>query len=149
PFLVSLLLLAVSLWVRLKLKESPVFQAMKEAGTTARNPFRESSRGRHQVKMILVALFGLAAGLTVIWYTAQFQALYFLQNALRIDDTAARLMVGVAAFFSLFWFVLFGWLSDKIGRKTPIVIGYGLTIILLFPLFHWMAGAAHHRVGTV
>ena len=148
PFLVSLLLLVVSLWVRLKLKESPVFQAMKEAGTTARNPFRESFRGRYQVKMILVALFGLAAGLTVIWYTAQFQALYFLQNALRIDDTAARLMVGVAAFFSLFWFVLFGWLSDKIGRKTPIVIGYGLTIILLFPLFHWMAGAANPELAT-
>ena len=147
PFLVSLLLLAVSLWVRLKLKESPVFQAMKEAGATARNPFRESFRGRYQVKMILVALFGVAAGLTVIWYTAQFQALYFLQNALRIDDTAARLMVGVAAFFSLFWFVLFGWLSDKIGRKTPIVIGYGLTIILLFPLFHWMAGAANPELA--
>ena len=77
---------AVSLWVRLKLKESPVFQAMKEAGKTARNPLRESFRGRHQLKMILVALFGIAAGLTVIWYTAQFQALYFLQNALRIDD---------------------------------------------------------------
>jgi len=148
PFLVSLLLLAVSLWVRLKLKESPVFQAMKEAGETARNPFRESFRGRYQVKMILVALFGIAAGLTVIWYTAQFQALYFLQNALRIDDTAARLMVGVAAFFSLFWFILFGWLSDKIGRKTPIVIGYGLTIILLFPLFHWMAGAANPELAT-
>ena len=148
PFLVSLLLLGVSLWVRLKLKESPVFQAMKEAGATARNPFRESFRGRYQVKMILVALFGIAAGLTVIWYTAQFQALYFLQNALRIDDTAARLMVGVAAFFSLFWFVLFGWLSDKIGRKTPIVIGYGLTIILLFPLFHWMAGAANPELAT-
>ena len=148
PFLVSLLLLAVSLWVRLKLKESPVFRAMKRAGTTARNPLRDSFRGRHQLKMILVALFGLAAGLTVIWYTAQFQALYFLQKTLRIDDTAARAIVGVAAMFSLFWFILFGWLSDRIGRKTPIVTGYVLTILLMFPLFHWMASAANPELSA-
>ena len=87
--------------MRLKLKESPVFQAMKEAGKTARNPLQgELHAAGSSSKMILVALFGIAAGLTVIWYTAQFQALYFLQNALRIDDTAARLMIGVAALFS-------------------------------------------------
>lgn len=148
PFLVSILLLAVSLWVRLKLKESPVFQAMKEAGTTARNPIAESFRGRRQVKMVLVALFGVAAGLTVIWYTAQFQALYFLQNALRIDDTAARAMIGAAAFVSMFWFILFGWLSDRVGRKPLIVTGYALTIVLLFPLFHWMAGAANPELSA-
>src|SRR3954463_15330275 len=121
PFLFSVLLLAVSLWVRLKLKESPVFQAMKEAGTTARSPLRESFRGWQRTKLILVALFGVAAGLTVIWYTAQFQALYFLQNSLRVEDTSARIMIGVAAAFSMLWFVLFGWLSDKVGRKKPIV----------------------------
>jgi len=148
PFLVSLLLLAVSLWVRLMLKESPVFQAMKRAGTTARNPLRDSFRGRYQLRMIFVALFGIAAGLTVIWYTAQFQALYFLQNALRIDDSAARVMVGVAALFSMFWFVLFGWLSDRIGRKKPIVLGYVLTILLMFPLFHWMASAANPELSA-
>ncbi len=147
PFLFSVVLLAVSLWVRLKLKESPVFQAMKEAGETARNPLRESFKGKRQLKMIMVALFGIAAGLTVIWYTAQFQALYFLQNALRIDDTAARAMIAVAATFSMFWFILFGWLSDKIGRKTPIVTGYVLTILLLFPLFHWMASAANPELA--
>ena len=147
PFLVSILLLVVSLWVRLKLKESPVFQAMKEAGTTARHPLRESFRTWHQVKLILVALFGIAAGLTVIWYTAQFQALYFLQSTLRIDDTAARLMIGVAAMISVFWFILFGWLSDRIGRKAPIVTGYMLTIVLMFPLFHWMASAANPELA--
>ena len=148
PFLISLVLLAISLWVRLKLKESPVFQAMKEAGKTSRNPLRDSFRGARQVKLIFVALFGIAAGLTVIWYTAQFQALYFLQNALRIDDTAARMMVGIAAMFSMFWFVLFGWLSDKIGRKTPIVVGYVLTIVLMFPLFHLMASAANPELSA-
>jgi MFS family permease len=148
PFLFSVLLLAVSLWVRLKLKESPVFQAMKDAGETARHPLRESFRTWHRVKMILVVLFGIAAGLTVIWYTAQFQGLYFLQNSLRIDDTAAALMVGISAFFATFSFILFGWLSDKIGRKPPIVLGYVLTLILLFPLFHWMASAANPELAS-
>jgi len=148
PFLFSLVLLAVSLWVRLKLKESPVFQAMKEAGTTAHNPVKESFDSWPKIRLILVALFGIAAGLTVIWYTAQFQALYFLQNALRIEDNAARLMIGVGAMFSLFWFILFGWLSDKVGRKKPIVIGYALTILLMFPLFHWMASAANPELAA-
>jgi MFS family permease len=134
--------------VRLKLKESPVFQAMKEAGTTARHPLRESFRGWHRVKMILVVLFGVAGGLTVIWYTAQFQGLYFLQNSLRIEDNTARLLVGIAAFFATFSFILFGWLSDKIGRKPPIVAGYALTIILMFPLFHWMASAANPELAS-
>ena len=147
PFLFSVVLLAVSLWVRLKLKESPVFQAMKEAGTTARHPLRESFSTWHRVKMILVVLFGIAGGLTVIWYTAQFQGLYFLQNSLRIEDNRARLLVGVAAFFATFAFILFGWLSDKIGRKPPIVFGYMLTIILMFPLFHWMASAANPELA--
>jgi MFS family permease len=148
PFLFSVVLLAVSLWVRLKLKESPVFQAMKEAGTTARHPLRESFRTWHRVKMILVVLFGIAGGLTVIWYTAQFQGLYFLQNSLRIEDNTARLLVGIAAFFATFSFLLFGWLSDKIGRKPPIVFGYVLTIILMFPLFHWMAAAANPELAA-
>lgn len=148
PFLFSLLLLAVSLWVRLKLKESPIFQAMKVAGTTARNPIRESFNTWSNNKMVLVALFGIAAGLTVIWYTAQFQALYFLQNSLRIEDNLARLLVGIAAAFSLFWFLLFGWLSDKIGRKKPIVVGYALTLVLMFPLFHWMANAANPQLAV-
>jgi MFS family permease len=148
PFLFSVILLAVSLWVRLKLKESPVFKAMKDAGKTAGNPLAESFRGWQRTKLILVALFGVSAGLTVIWYTAQFQALYFLQNALRIEDNSARIMIGVAAACSMFWFVLFGWLSDRIGRKPPIVFGYALTLILLFPLFHWMASAANPELAV-
>jgi MFS family permease len=121
---------------------------MTEAATTARNPLRDSVPGRHPRKMILIPLFFISAGLTVIWYTAQFQALYFLQNALRIDDTAARIMIGVAAACSMFWFILFGWLSDRIGRRPPIVIGYALTLILLFPLFHWMASAANPELSV-
>jgi MFS family permease len=148
PFVFSILLLAVSLWVRLKLKESPVFQAMKDSGELARNPLGETFATWRNIKLVLVALFGVAAGLTVIWYTAQFQAMYFLQNALRMEDSAARAIIGAAALFSMFWFILFGWLSDKIGRKKPIVAGYALTLLLMFPLFHWMASAANPALSA-
>jgi MFS family permease len=143
PFLFSLVLLGISLWIRLKLKESPVFKAMKEAGHVARNPLRESFDSWPKIRMVLVALFGVAAGLTVVWYTAQFQALYFLQNSLRLEDGAARLVIGVGALFSLGWFILFGWLSDKLGRRPIILAGYVLTIALMFPIFHWMGNAAN------
>lgn len=143
PFLFSLVLLGISLWIRLKLKESPVFKAMKEAGQVARNPLRESFDSWPKIRMVLVALFGVAAGLTVVWYTAQFQALYFLQNSLRLEDDAARLVIGVGALFSLGWFILFGRLSDKLGRRPIILAGYVLTIALMFPIFHWMGNAAN------
>ncbi|WP_374650013.1 MFS transporter [Rhizorhabdus sp.] len=143
PFLFSLVLLGISLWIRLKLKESPVFKAMKEAGQVARNPLRESFDSWPKIRMVLVALFGVAAGLTVVWYTAQFQALYFLQNSLRLEDDAARLVIGVGALFSLGWFILFGWLSDRLGRRRIILTGYVLTIALMFPIFHWMGNAAN------
>ncbi|NIJ08012.1 MFS family permease [Sphingomonas vulcanisoli] len=143
PFLFSLVLLAFSLWIRLKLNESPVFRAMREEGALARNPLRESFDTPAKVGRILAVLFGVAAGLTVIWYTAQFQALYFLQNGLRIDDMPARLIIGAAAVVSFGWFILFGWLSDRIGRKKSIVAGYALTLVLLFPLFHWLAAVGN------
>ena len=89
--------------------------------------------------MLLVAMFGGAAGMTVIWYTAQFQSLYFTQNSLRIDETPARLIAGGSAMCSIVFFVFFGWLSDKVGRKRLMLTGYALTILLIFPLFHFMA----------
>lgn len=143
PFIFSLLLLAISLWIRMKLSESPVFQAMKDAGEIAHNPLAESFNSWAKVKRILAAMIGIAAGLTVIWYTAQFQAMYFIQNALRVDDTLARLIVGLGAIFSLGWFILFGWWSDKVGRRTPMIIGYVATILFMFPLFHALAGLAN------
>jgi len=146
PFIFSLLLLAVSLWMRLKLSESPVFKAMKEAGTTSPNPLKESFTYPGNIKRILVALFGIAAGLTVIWYTAMFSVLYFLQNTMKVEETVAQTLVGIGAGAGLFWFVLFGWLSDKVGRKKPIVIGYALTLLLLFPLFKLMGGAANPQL---
>jgi MFS family permease len=143
PFLFSLVLLGVSLWVRLLLHESPVFRAMQEEGTVAKNPLRESFDSWVKWRHVLVALFGVAAGLTVTYYTAQFQSLYFVQNAMRIDDTPARLIVGSTAAISLFWYVFFGWLSDKIGRKPPILIGNLLAVLIMFPLFHWVAASGN------
>jgi len=139
PFLFSVLLLAVSLWMRFQLSESPVFQAVRAAGGTERNPVLASFRYPGNVRRMLVALFGIAAGLTVIWYTAMFTVLSFLTQTMRVDETAAQLMTGAGALMGLGWFLLFGHLSDRVGRKTPIVIGYALTLVLLFPIF-WGLG---------
>ncbi len=143
PFLFSILLLAISLWMRVKLSESPVFAAMRAAGETARNPLKESFTYPGNVRRMIVALFGIAAGLTVIWYTAMFTVLSFLQTTMRVEETTAQLIVGAGALMGLGWFVLFGRLSDRVGRKPPIVIGYFLTLILLFPIFWTIGGAAN------
>ena len=140
PFVLSLALLAISLWMRLKLSESPVFQAMKEQGELSGNPFVESFTYPGNKQRIFIALFGIAAGLTVIWYTAMFSGLSFLKSAMRLDDTAAEIIVGLGAGVGCVFFILFGHLSDRIGRKKPIVIGYALTLLLLFPIF-WAIGA--------
>jgi MFS family permease len=141
PFLFSILLLAVSLWMRLKLSESPVFRAMKEAGTTSANPFKENFTYPGNLKRLFVALFGIAAGLTVIWYTAMFSVLAFLQGPMRVDQTTAQLIAAAGACFGLVFYIATGALSDRIGRKKPIVVGYALTLLLLFPLF-WLIGHA-------
>lgn len=141
PFLISIALLAISLWMRLKLSESPVFKAMQEQGELAGNPFVESFTYPGNKRRILVALFGIAAGLTVIWYTAMFSALSFLKGAMRIEDTPAEIIVGLGAAIGMVFFIIFGKLSDRVGRKKPIVWGYFLTLVLLFPIF-WMIGNA-------
>lgn len=141
PFLFSVALLAVSLWMRLKLSESPVFIRMREEGERAKNPLVESFTYPGNIRRMLVALFGIAAGLTVIWYTAMFTVLSFLQTTMRVEETSAQLLTGAGALMGVVWFVFFGKLSDRIGRKKPIVIGYGLTLVFLFPIF-WLIGAA-------
>jgi MFS family permease len=148
PFLLSILLLAISLWMRLKLAESPVFEAMKQEGRTARNPFLESFTYPGNKKRILVALFGVACGLTIIFYTALFSTLSFLKGPMRVDDTAAELIVGIASLIAVPSFVYFGWLSDRVGRRKPIVWGYALTIVLLFPLFWGIAELANPRLAA-
>ncbi|MFM2256756.1 MAG: hypothetical protein RIQ28_603 [Pseudomonadota bacterium] len=143
PFLISVLLLAISLWIRLQLSESPVFKAMKEAGTTSKNPFVESFQYPGNIKRILVALFGVAAGLTVIYYTSQFGTLYFLTGTARVPETDALGYMAVGALLAAPLYVAAGWLSDHYGRKKMLLIGYALTMLLTFPLFHAMADAAN------
>jgi len=130
------------------LHESPVFRAMQKEGTLARNPLHESVDSWPKWRKLLIVLFGITAGLTVIFYTAHFQSLYFIQNAVRIDDTPARLIVGFSALLSIGWYILFGWLSDKIGRKPPIIAGYVLMLVLAFPLFHLMSSAGNPELSA-
>jgi MFS family permease len=148
PFLLSILLLAVSLWMRLKLSESPVFTAMKEEGRTSANPFRESFTYPGNKKRIFIALFGVACGLTIIFYTALFSTLSFLKGPMRVDDTTAELIVGTASLLSVGFFVYFGWLSDRVGRKKPIVLGYMACLALLFPLFWGIAELANPALAA-
>lgn len=140
PFLLSIILLIISLWMRFKLSESPVFQAMKEAGETAKNPFTESFRYPGNKKRIFVALFGITGVLTTIWYTAFFSSLSFLRRDMRVDELTVELTLFAAGLISMSFYVIVGKWSDRVGRKKPIVIGALLSLLLLFPLF-WSMGS--------
>jgi MFS family permease len=140
PFLLSLILLAISLWMRLKLSESPVFQAMKAAGETSGNPFIESFTYPGNPKRIFVALFGITGILTTIWYTAFFSGMSFLRGPMHVDDRTVEWVLLVSGLIVMSFYVIVGKWSDRIGRKKPIIIGAALTLALLFPLF-WAMGS--------
>ncbi|MGN6500914.1 MAG: MFS transporter, partial [Tsuneonella sp.] len=140
PFILSLALLGVSLWMRLKLSESPVFRAMKAAGETAGNPFVESFTYPGNKKRIFVALFGITGTLTTIWYTAFFSGLSFLRGPMRVDERTVELVMLIAGLIGMSFYLVVGKWSDRIGRKTPIIVGAALTLVLLFPIF-WGIGA--------
>jgi MFS family permease len=133
PFLMSILLLGISIWVRLKLSESPVFQKMKSAGTTSKNPFKDALSAPGNKGRLLVALV-VSAGFTVIFYTSQFGTLYFLQNTARLPETQALLYLAVGVLVSAPAYVYFGGLSDRFGRKQVLVAGFALTLVALFPI---------------
>jgi MFS family permease len=143
PFVSSLVMLAISLFIRMKLAESPVYKAMKDAGTTSKNPLLDSWRHPGNKGRILTALFGVGAGLTVIYYTSQFYTLYFLQGTARVPEEEALLYMAVGALIAAPFYVLFGALSDRIGRKKLLLVGYAMSMLLVFPLFHMMADAAN------
>ena len=143
PFLLSILLLAISLWMRFKLSESPVFKAMKEAGETSGNPFIESFTYPGNKKRIFVALFGVAGVLTTIWYTAFFSSLSFLKGDMRLDELTVEIVLLVAGLISMGFYVVVGRWSDRIGRKKPIVIGALAALVLLFPIFWGMGSLAN------
>ena len=143
PFLVSILLLAVSVWIRLSLSESPAFQKMKAEGKTSKAPLSESFGQWKNLKIVLLALFGLTAGQAVVWYTGQFYALFFLTQQLKVDAVTANLMIAAALVIGTPFFVVFGSLSDKIGRKPIIMAGCLLAILTYFPVFKALTEAAN------
>jgi MFS family permease len=135
PFIVSVVLLAVSLWIRMQLAESPVFLKMKNSGTTSRAPLREAFGNWSNLKIVLVSLAGAVMGQAVVWYCGQFYALFFLERTLRVDGATTNILTAIALCLATPCFVLFGWLSDKIGRKPIILTGCLLAMLTYFPLF--------------
>ena len=140
PFLLSIILLGISLWMRLKLSESPVFQAMKEAGETSKNPFVESMTYPGNPKRIFVALFGITGILTTIWYTAYFSGMSFLRGPMRIESVTVEWIMLISGLIAMGFYVIVGKWSDRVGRKKPIIIGAVLSLLLLFPAF-WAMGS--------
>jgi hypothetical protein len=148
PFLISAVLLGVSLWIRLQLNESPVFQKMKDECTTSKAPLSEAFGRWGNLKWVLVALFGAVAGQAVVWYTGQFYALFYLEKTLKVDGTTANILIAVALALGTPFFVLFGWLSDRIGRKFIILGGCALAASTYFPAFHALSDAANPALSA-
>ncbi len=135
PFLVSIVLLAVSVWIRMQLSESPVFLKMKSLGTTSKAPLAEAFGRWGNLKIVIIALLGAVMGQAVVWYTGQFYALFFLERMLRVDGATTNVLTAIALILATPGFVFFGWLSDKIGRKPIIMAGCLLAMLTYFPLF--------------
>jgi MFS family permease len=143
PFLVSIALLAVSVWIRMSMNESPAFKKMKEEGKTSKAPLSESFGQWGNLKIVILALFGLVAGQAVVWYTGQFYALFFLTQALKVDGATANILVAIGLLIGTPFFVVFGSLSDKIGRKPIILAGCLVAALTYFPLFKALTVAAN------
>lgn len=135
PFLGSIMLLLVSVWIRMQMQESPAFKKMKEEGTHSKAPLSEAFGQWKNAKMVLIALFGLVVGQAVVWYTGQFYALFFLQSILKVDLLTANVLIAWSLIIGTGGFIVFGVLSDKIGRKPVILAGCLIAAITYFPLF--------------
>ncbi|UFN47372.1 MHS family MFS transporter [Roseomonas sp. OT10] len=143
PFLVSIALLGVSVWIRLQMQESPAFQKMKDEGTGSKAPLSEAFGQWKNAKIALLALLGLVAGQAVVWYTGQFYALFFMGSVLKVDAYTTNLLIAWSLLLGSGGFVLFGWLSDKIGRKPIILGGCLIAALTYFPLFKLMSAEAN------
>jgi MFS family permease len=143
PFLVSIFLLGISVWIRLSMNESPAFKKMKEEGKTSKAPLTESFGEWKNLKIVILALVGLTAGQAVVWYTGQFYALFFLTQALKVDGPTANILIAVSLLIGTPFFLIFGMLSDKIGRKPIIMAGCLIAALTYFPLFNALTSAAN------
>jgi MFS family permease len=148
PFAFSGLLLLVSVWIRLKLNESPAFLKIKAEGKTSKAPLLESFGQWKNLRIVLLALFGLTAGQAVVWYTGQFYALYFLQTFLKVDPPTANILIAVSLILGTPFFVVFGALSDRIGRKPIILAGLLLAALTYFPLFQGLTAIANPELNA-
>jgi MFS family permease len=147
PFLLSIVLLAVSTWFRLSMAESPAFQQIKASGAASSGPIAESFGRWRNLRVVLLALFGLVAGQAVVWYTGQLYALFFLQSVLKVDADTAGVLVAVALLIAAPFFVVFGALSDRIGRKPVLGAGLLLAVVAFFPLFKALTLAANPQLA--
>jgi MFS family permease len=143
PFLISIVLLGLSLWIRMRLEESPLFQEMKAAGEGSKAPLTEAFARWPNLRLVIIALVGAVAGQAVVWYTGQFYALFFLEKTLKVDGATANILIAIALALATPFFILFGWLSDKVGRKPIIMAGCALAALTYFPLFGALTAAAN------
>lgn len=148
PFIISIFLVAISLYIRLRMKESPIFQQIKTSGMTSAKPLVESFTEWPNLKRVLISLFGATAGQGVVWYTGQFFALTYLQQLLKVNPTSANYIIATALLLGMPFFVVFGALSDKIGRKKIILAGCLLAAIFYIPIYKAMQSAAGSNVVT-
>ena len=148
PFLVSILLLAISVYIRMQLAESPVFRAMKEAGATAKAPLTESFARWGNLRLVILALLGATAGQAVVWYCGQFYSLFFLTQVLKVDAQPANLLIAAALLIATPFFVVFGRLSDRIGRKKIVLAGCLLAAVTYFPIFKGITHFANPAIET-
>jgi len=148
PFLLSIFLVVISLYIRLRMKESPIFQHVKSTGMTSANPLIEAFTKWDNLKRVLISLFGATAGQGVVWYAGQFYALFFLQSILNVDKTSANYIIAIALLLGMPFFVFFGWLSDRIGRKWIIMGGLLFATLTYIPIYQAMQSAAGSNVVT-
>jgi len=149
PFLISILLVGVSLYIRLQMKESPIFQHIKSTGMTSARPLAEAFTQWHNLKHVLISLFGATAGQGVVWYTGQFYALFYLQTILKVNPTSANYIVATALLMGMPFFVLFGALSDKVGRKRIMMAGCLVAALSYIPIYRAMQATAGSNVVSV
>jgi MFS family permease len=149
PFLISLLLVGVSLYMRLRMKESPIFAQIKSAGMTSAQPLKDAFTHWENLKRILISLFGATAGQGVVWYTGQFYALFYLQTILKVNGRSAYYIVAIALLAGMPLFVLFGSLSDRIGRKRIMMVGCLIAALSYLPIYHAMQRVAGSNVSSV
>ena len=149
PFLISIVLVAISLYIRLKMKESPIFAQLKSSGMTSLAPLRESFAQWENLKRVLISLFGATAGQGVVWYAGQFYALFYLQSILKVNARTANIIVAIALLIAMPFFTVFGALSDRIGRKKIMMAGCLLAVVTYYPIYHGMQSAAGNNVVSV